>query len=368
MTFRSIEFDAIAPADAEGDFVLRRGKYFELGDYPDKEFSLNEAEADAALDSFERMPINLEHTHTLFDGKLGWVQRLWREGRDLLAEYAIPAWLQVVTGGEPIRISSEWDRETKRPIGAALVLSPRIEDAVMMTGTETGGGDNESGRVGDETGTGIVQGRDLKKEDRRVSLLSRFTAFLRGEGLLDEEEVQLQAGAGHAESSAPSEEITAPHSSLRFTNTPEFRQMSEMLKEQASVISALKAQFADELNKATSVSHMSAINDLVKQGRITSGEGEQWREVAAEHPAAFSAVLATLQARQPLPQFTERPVRRISPDPEEPAGKLIALSKERSAQTGERYDTAFSKVCRENPELAAAHAANAPRYGGGAHE
>src|SRR5580700_3246003 len=162
MTFRSIEFDAIAPADAEGDFVLRRGKYFELGDYPDKDFSLNEAEADAALENFEKMPINLEHTPTLFDGKLGWVRRLWREGRDLLAEYAIPAWLHAVTGGEPIRISSEWDRATKRPIGAALVLSPRIEDAVMMThsGTRDWGlgtrdqetGNREEGRWCEEGG------------------------------------------------------------------------------------------------------------------------------------------------------------------------------------------------------------------------
>jgi hypothetical protein len=185
---------------------------------------------------------------------------------------------------------------------------------------------------------------------------------------LEEEEKPGNGGDADAENAAASEEIAAPHSSLRFSSSPEFRQMSEMLKEQASVISALKAQFADELERATTVSHISAIADLVKQGKITAGEGEQWREVAGEHPAAFTAVLATLQARQPLPQFTERVTRRISPDPEEPAGKLIALSKERSAQTGERYDTAFSKVCRENPELAAAHAASAPRYGGGAHE
>ena len=351
MTFQSITFDAIAPADAEGDFVLRRGKYFELGDYPDKEFSLNETEADVALNGFTRMPINLEHTPTLFDGKLGWVRRLWREGRDLIAEYAIPAWLHRVTGGEPIRISSEWDRTTKRPIGAALVLSPRIEDAVMMAAS---GGKREEGPG--------------KKEVERVSLLSRFTAFLRGEGLLDEEDGRRIEGDSPAGKAAALEESSSPHSSLQFSSTPEFRQMSEMLKEQAAVISTLKAQFADEHEKATGVSHISAITDLVRQGKITAGEGEQWRAVAGAHPAAFDAVLTTLQARQTLPQFTGNHTRRITPDPEEPAGKLIALSKERTAQTGERYDTAFSKVCRDNPELAAAHAASAPRYGGGAHE
>ncbi len=358
MTFKSISFDAIAPADAEGDFVLRRGKYFELGDYPDKEFSLNETEADLALESFSRMPINLEHTPTLFDGKLGWVRRLWREGRDLLAEYAIPAWLHRVTGGEPIKISSEWDRSTKRPIGAALVLSPRIEDAVMMAAADKSG----------EARVGFEQGDALKKEDAKLGLLRRFTAFLRGEGLLEEEERQETHPEIEVDGGPEVKVPAAPHSSLQFNSTPEFRQMSALLKEQAAVITDLKTQFANEQDKATTVSHSSAINDLVRQGKITAGEGEQWRAVAADHPAAFAAVLSTLQARQVLPQFAERPTRRITSDPEEPAGKLIALSKERSAQTGERYDTAFSKVCRDNPELAAAHAASAPRYGGGAHE
>ena len=144
--------------------------------------------------------------------------------------------------------------------------------------------------------------------------------------------------------------------------------MSETLKEQAAVIASLKAQFAEEQSKATNVSHEVAISNLVRQGKITAGEAEQWREVADAHPAAFAAMLTTLQARQTLPQFNERSTRRIAPDPEEPAGKLIALSRERSEKTGERYDTAFSKVCRDNPVLAAAHASNAPRYGGGAHE
>ena len=185
--FRSVEFDVscIAPAPAEGDFVLRRGKYFELGDYPDKEFSLSESEADEALRSFTGAPINLEHTPTLFDGKLGRIKRLWREGRDLLAEYAIPAWLHAVTGGEPLRISSEWDRATKRPIGAALVLSPRIQDAVMM-----GGGESVSVSVSDRGGDFGTRGHGPNragKESRPMSLLARFTAFLRGEGLIDEE-------------------------------------------------------------------------------------------------------------------------------------------------------------------------------------
>lgn len=389
MAFRSIVFDVHAPANAEGDFVVRRGKFFELGEYPDKGFSLNAEEADAALVGFPGAPINLEHMATLFDGKLGKVRRLWREGRDLLAEYDIPAWLHRVTGGEPLRISSEWDRVTKRPIGAALVLSPRIADAVMMAVGESG---RDSCRDGDIA-------RRWVKEVEELSLLGRLAAFLRGEGLLEAEaeagEIQMgepastRSGANRmttddadpalrantsneainrirASGAAP--EIEGPASSLQFSGSPEFRQMSEMLKEQAAVITGLKAQFAEQQNQATFVSHINELTELVRLGKMTAGESEQWREVAGAHPQAFAAVLATLRERSVLPQFTEQTMRRISPNPEEPAARLIALSKERTTQTGERYETAFSKICRENPELAAAHAASAPRYGGGAHE
>src|SRR5215472_5265752 len=107
-----VDFQEIVPAKAEGDFVLRQGKFFQLGEYPDKDFALDEAEADAAIAQFVPAPLNIEHIPSLFDGKLGEIRRLWRQGRDILAEYRIPAWLHAVTGQEPIKVSSEWDRKT----------------------------------------------------------------------------------------------------------------------------------------------------------------------------------------------------------------------------------------------------------------
>ena len=117
---------------ARGDFVVRRGTFFQVGEYPDKQFALTEAEADAAIACFAPVPLNIEHIPTIFDGKLGMVQRLWREGKNILAEYAIPRWLHEVTQGEAIKISSEWGRTTKRPQGGAFVLNPRVTDAVMQ--------------------------------------------------------------------------------------------------------------------------------------------------------------------------------------------------------------------------------------------
>ncbi len=365
-----------AQAIAEGGFVLRSGKYFELGDYPDKQFSLNEQEADVAIGAFKELPINLEHMPTLFDDKLGQVRRMWRKGKDLFAEYAIPNWLHAVTGGEPIRISSEWDRFTKRPVAAALVLSPRISDAVMMAAFRQDFGSSD---------TVPTSSLEMRKEIPRMGLLARFTAFLKGEGLIKDEFFEEPPPAALSSTTViphsgtepvanPMPELVAPFSSLQFSQTAEFRQMSETIKQQAGEIEKLRADFAQQSERDTLVSHNAALSDLVQQGKLTASECTQWQEVAAGYPVAFTAVLATLQARQALPQFSGQPTRKISPSADAPADQLVALSKERCSQTGERFDAAFSKVCRENPELAAAHAAGAPSYsfsnvnGGAAHE
>jgi len=132
----------IAPITDASQDVLRTGKYFEC----DKEFtdmsglvfSVSEAEADAAIEAFAPAPLNLQHTPTVLDGMLGRVQRLWRDGKDILAEYSFPKLLHQHMGGQPVKISSEWDLATKRAVGGALVLNPSVQDAVMMAAFSEG--------------------------------------------------------------------------------------------------------------------------------------------------------------------------------------------------------------------------------------
>ena len=129
-------------APALSDTVTRTAKYFEC----DKEFTdmngrkltITEAEADAAAASFAGGDFNLEHKATVLDGHLGRVSRLWRDGKDIMAECHVPRWLHDVTGGKPLKISSEWDGETRRPLGAGLVLNPAVKDAVMMAAFSEG--------------------------------------------------------------------------------------------------------------------------------------------------------------------------------------------------------------------------------------
>jgi hypothetical protein len=132
------EFDANPTVQDLGDHVIRTGKYFECGDYPDKRFSLSEDEADAVISLLEPIPINLEHVPTVLDGKLGKVTRLWRDGVNILFEAIIPKWLHDITGTKPLKVSAEWDLETKSPLGMGIVLNPRIEDAALMAAFKSG--------------------------------------------------------------------------------------------------------------------------------------------------------------------------------------------------------------------------------------
>jgi len=125
---------AAAEVDCE-DTVIRSGKFFEVDrEFVDRKgarFSISADEADERIRRFTPRAINLQHVPTIFDGLLGQVRRLWRDGVDICAEYEIPRWLHEITRGEPLKVSSEWDIVTKEPVAAALVLKPALQDAVI---------------------------------------------------------------------------------------------------------------------------------------------------------------------------------------------------------------------------------------------
>lgn len=115
---------------AEG-FVVRTGKVFEVGEYPDKGFSLTEAEADAAIAAFSPVDNDIEHAPSVFDGKLGKLSRVWRDGKDIIGNVVIPMAVNALLGDDPLKVSLAWDRSKKTITGNALVLRPRIADAQL---------------------------------------------------------------------------------------------------------------------------------------------------------------------------------------------------------------------------------------------
>ena len=112
--------------------VAWKGKIFEIGDYPDKEFSLSAEEADAAIQEFAPVNNDIEHKNTILDGCLGQLQKVWRDGTSLFGEVNIPQWLNNLRDKEPIKVSLTWNRQNKRIIGNALTINPRVSDAQIQ--------------------------------------------------------------------------------------------------------------------------------------------------------------------------------------------------------------------------------------------
>lgn len=112
--------------------VVRRGKVFEAGDFPDKNVAFDEGDLDHAVNTFQPVENDLEHASTILDGKLGRLARVWKRGQELFGEVELPAWLDKAIGDEAIKVSLAFDR-SKRIVGNALVLRPRIADAAIMS-------------------------------------------------------------------------------------------------------------------------------------------------------------------------------------------------------------------------------------------
>lgn len=112
--------------------VIRKGKIFESGDYPDKGVAFDEADLTRAVESFVPVGNDLEHRSTILDGKLGSLAKVWQKGTELFGEVHVPKWLDEAIGSEPIKVSLAFDR-AKKIVGNALVLRPRIEDAAIMS-------------------------------------------------------------------------------------------------------------------------------------------------------------------------------------------------------------------------------------------
>jgi|GEM_PF-1469260 len=131
---------ALASFAKSGDSMIRSGKVFECGDYPDRDFSFSEDEADAAIKAFAPVDNDLEHLPsfgipTILDGKLGKLLSLKRVDDEIFADIEIPLWLNDEIGDDkPLKVSLQFDTQKKTIVGNALCLEPRIADAQVLVG------------------------------------------------------------------------------------------------------------------------------------------------------------------------------------------------------------------------------------------
>lgn len=136
--FSMVGLAALPGVLGDGDVVVP-GPLFRVGKYPDKDFELTEAEADAAVAAFTGADMNSEHENggflgKLVGGQLGKIKKLWREGEQLMAEYQVPKWLAGLAKdkGVALKTSAEWDRTTKQLVGAAWTLNPYLKENELV--------------------------------------------------------------------------------------------------------------------------------------------------------------------------------------------------------------------------------------------
>lgn len=112
--------------------VEKDAKIFEVGDYPDKEIQVTEADLDAMVENFAEVPVKVEHTDSPLD-PLGTVKRIWRQGRELFARLAFPRDLASFLERRGIkRLSVALFQDPLRLAEVSLVLSPRVADAALF--------------------------------------------------------------------------------------------------------------------------------------------------------------------------------------------------------------------------------------------
>lgn len=127
------QFDLNGDLEETEGFVIVKGKIFESGNFPDKQFEISPEELAAATQDFKPVPVDYSHVEGPLDGKLGELRSvsLAENGKDLLGEVAIPKWLDKALGDTARKVSCTWNRATKRLEKLALVNQPRIQDAVL---------------------------------------------------------------------------------------------------------------------------------------------------------------------------------------------------------------------------------------------
>jgi len=130
---------------ADDGMVRRIGKIFMAGDYPDKNFSITEEELKTAAAEFSPVDNDLEHRPTILSGKLGQLKSVVAKGKELYGAVDIPKWLNDQIGSDPLKVSLAWSRDTKRIVGNALVLEPKIKDAQLMAAFTAAQSDEEGG-------------------------------------------------------------------------------------------------------------------------------------------------------------------------------------------------------------------------------
>lgn len=326
--------DLTAPAATLGEMVLRRGKVFACGDYPDKDFSLSLAEARAAVEGFVPCPADLEHRSTVLDGKIGGLVSV-ELGADgvLNGTVAEPKWLSDVLGDAPRKVSLTWDKASKQIKGIAHVLNPRVPDAAVFGAYAAFSGEVLA------PATQPIMKNETTESATPKGRIAQFVSWLSGEG--DEAESAFAAPVAPAPEVAAVPPVVAAPAAL----SPEIQtRLAKLAKFEADELGAVgiavgvKAQasyaalFADD--KVLPAEKEAVVAAFTVAGRFDAQKSElAYFAEGDEGTANFSAV-AFLKAeldKRPAYNLTQEQVAAVAAD--KVKGLLAVFDQEKTTFT-----------------------------------
>lgn len=234
----SRDFSVTFSEDA-GDLVLKRGKVFEAGDYPDKGVGFTEGDLDEAVKDFAPVENDLEHESTVLDGQLGGLQKVWRVGRELFGEVAVPKWLDKLMGDGPLKVSLAFDRN-KRIVGNAIVLRPRIADAAVFAA------------FADHSRPGSGKGASKDMAKKKIRLGDFVKTFFGLDKVDPDTEVEVEDTETEPKKETPPATAPAVAPTTKTEGDPEFKAELDKLKADQAVFFAVSVKnasyvFADEI-------------------------------------------------------------------------------------------------------------------------
>lgn len=316
----NVAFD-LAPTTA--GWIVREGKVFEAGEYPDKGLTVTAADLAAAVAGFVPVPVDLEHVPTLLDGKLGELRavRVAEDGKTLVGSVALPRWLSDALGSEPVKVSTTWDRLTKKLMGLALVRHPRVSDAALMSAYAT--------FVASQTPPPAPAGGGSEKErDMNESRFKRFVRWLSGEG----EEAAFALGNEAEVPETPADGVATPPPPPPPPDNPEVETLRAALAaERASRIQGEAVAFADgEIGARRAY---PAEREVIVAAYVQAAT----EDLAAPWPATFAVSGATSRVALVRAQYGARPTHSLTSElvggetvlPSDPAPKPPGMTAER---------------------------------------
>jgi hypothetical protein len=325
-----------------GDMVLRSGKFFEVDttftDMNGVEFSVSEGEFDAIAPDFKPSHITVNHQASPLDGFIGSIQRLWRDGKDIMAEFNFPKYLHEKMGGSPIKISSEWDVQRKMPTGVSLVMNPAVQDAVMMAAF--------SAKLDSVTKIDDVSTKASGTPDRRAQQMSpydRIKALFGLAGVPADKTTELLEGIDFEPNA------TAPPVTADFSQSPQYVAMSAQIESLNKSNAELVATFAEQQKSAQFGEHSVEINKLVRERKISPAIAQTYLVEAKANPAMFSMLLPALQAIAPQPFLGGK---QFKPGESNATAKFQSIINEKISG-GMDASMAYKQACSEQPELVA---------------